>query len=170
MKKPGGGAGGVSRAQRLVQKELEDIKALETFGNVNMDVNPRDLSHMTAKLRVKNKKSFWFGATYEFSITIPDEYKDKPPKVLCKTKIYHPNIGTDGSVCLDIIKTAWRPVMDVPMVIMGLLSLFDEPNPNNPLNLEASKVLRTNEAQFRRNVESSLRGGTLDGVTYDRLV
>lgn len=89
---------------------------------------------MTLRLKTTNKKSYWYGAQYEFSIRIPDGYKDDSPKVLCKTKIYHPNIGTDGSVCLDILKDAWRPTMDISTVILGLLALFDDPNPADPLN------------------------------------
>ena len=39
--------------------------------------------------------------------------------------------------------------------------LFLEPNPSDPLNKEAAEDLRRNIDNFRRNVRSSMRGGTV---------
>ena len=36
----------------------------------------------------------------------------------------------------------------------------------DPLNKEAAEIMRENRAAFERNVASSLRGGTVDGVTF----
>jgi len=56
-------------------------------------------------------------------------------QVKCETPIYHPNIDTEGNVCLNILRKDWRPVLDMNAVIYGMIFLFHEPNGNDPLNM-----------------------------------
>ena len=97
-------------------------------------------------------------------------YPHEPPKVQCLTKIYHPNIDLEGNVCLNILREDWKPVLDINAVIYGLIYLFYEPNPDDPLNREAANMYRTNYAQFQKVVQRSLRGGTIQGIHFDRLL
>ena len=63
-------------------------------------------------------------------------YPHEPPKVHCDTQvtyryeavdraseqlaqIYHPNINTEGNVCLNILREDWKPVLDINAVIYG---------------------------------------------------
>lgn len=56
-------------------------------------------------------------------------------------QIYHPNIDLAGKVCLNILRADWRPIYDVAAVVNGLIFLFYDPNPNDPLNKGASYAL-----------------------------
>ena len=52
-------------------------------------------------------------------------------------KIYHPNVDLDGAVCLGLRKPgAWKPVMDLKYILLGLLTILQDPNPLDPLNHE----------------------------------
>lgn len=85
-------------------------------------------------LYTPDSDSLWYGGKYEFTISVPDSYPFNPPKVMCNTKIYHPNIDFKGNVCLNILKEDWKPTLNVSTVIAGIYFLFTDPNPNDPLN------------------------------------
>lgn len=121
-------------------------------------------------MTVSPDTGYWRGATYLFTFTVPPHYPHSPPKVECKTKIYHPNIDLQGKVCLNILREDWRPVLDINSVVYGLIYLFYEPNPDDPLNHEAAELFRKDIGQFERLVHRTLRGGILDGVQFERLI
>jgi ubiquitin-conjugating enzyme E2 M len=75
-----------------------------------------------------------------------------------------------GNVCLNILRADWKPVLGINTVILGLIFLFIEPNPNDPLNKEAAELMRANEAAFREKVRKSLKGGMIDGVNFPKLI
>lgn len=130
--------------------------------------NPNDLTSF--RVSITPDTGYWARATYHFTFTIPAHYPHSPPKVDCTTKIYHPNINLDGKVCLNILREDWKPVLDINAVIYGLIYLFYEPNPDDPLNHEAAELFRKDVNQFERLVTRTLRGGILDGVQFERLV
>lgn len=129
--------------------------------------NPNDLTSFNVD--VTPDTGFWKGATYHFTFGIPAIYPHEPPKVHCHTKIYHPNINLQGNVCLNILREDWKPVLDINAVIYGLIYLFYEPNPDDPLNHEAADLYRNDLRHFEHVVQRSLQGYTVNGEAFERL-
>lgn len=148
---------------------MKDIKDLDS-GSVATVIfpNPNDLLHFN--LRVQPDSGCWIGAAYNFSVEVPDSYPHSPPKVTCHTKIFHPNIDLEGKVCLNILRKDWNPVLDINAVIYGAIFLFYEPNPDDPLNLEAASLLRSNKEEFKRIVRRTLQGYAHGGQSFPKLV
>jgi len=155
-----------SAAQIRVQKDLTELDLPSTMKTNFPD--PSDLLNFT--LTISPDEGMYTGAAFTFSFTINSNYPHEPPKVKCVPKIYHPNVDLEGNVCLNILREDWKPVLNLNSVMVGLQYLFLEPNADDPLNKEAAEDLRKNRSVFTENVRQSLRGGTIKGVAYDRIV
>lgn len=107
------------------------------------------------------------GGKFSFAFNMPDSYPHDPPKVKCESPrpVYHPNIDLEGNVCLNILREDWNPVLTISSVVFGLQFLFLDPNPDDPLNKDAAKVLTSDPKQFQANVRRSLSGCYI-GNTY----
>ena len=115
-----------------------------------------------------DQASYWYGGKYLFSFSFPEDFPYNPPKVMCKTKIYHPNIDYDGNVCLNMLKDDWNCSYTALSCVSGVYYLFSEPNPNDPLNHDVAKIMRDNLSQFKDNVKRTLRGGYQFGQDFPR--
>jgi len=94
----------------------------------------------------------WEGGTFRLRLQFSEDYPNKPPKVTFMTKMFHPNIYNDGSICLDILQNQWSPIYDVSAVLTSIQSLLTDPNPNSPANSEAAKLYRDDRRMYERRV------------------
>lgn len=111
------------------------------------------------------------GARFIFSFRIPEDFPYSAPKVhLESVPIFHPNIDWGGHVCLTILREDWSPVLSISAVFFGLLLLFHEPNPAEPLNEQASILLQSNPCRFRDVVRQTLHGGSFFDRKFPNLI
>ncbi|KAI6180937.1 UBIQUITIN-CONJUGAT-2 domain-containing protein [Aphelenchoides besseyi] len=92
--------------------------------------------------------------TFKLSLEFTEEYPNRPPTVKFISKMFHPNVYADGSICLDILQNRWAPTYDVAGVLTSIQSLLDEPNPNSPANSVAAQLYQENRREYEKKVQN----------------
>jgi ubiquitin-conjugating enzyme E2 D/E len=137
-------------AHRRLQREYEDIQRDPPAGCTAGPENNDDFFAWSAMI-FGPADSPYQGGLFHLNIRFPSDYPFKPPIVTFRTKIYHPNINAAGGICLDILKSQWSPALSVSKVLLSILSLLTDPNPDDPLVPEIAQLYKRNRAAYEAN-------------------
>lgn len=96
--------------------------------------------------------TLWEGLVAKLYFEFTEEYPNKAPNVKFVTRMFHPNIYADGSICLDILQNQWSPMYDISAILSSLSSLLCDPNPASPANPEAAKLFEKKREEYDRKV------------------
>ncbi|EAY12027.1 hypothetical protein TVAG_038730 [Trichomonas vaginalis G3] len=139
------------KKKKLSPAELRILKDLETADTLTGIAikfpDPDDVKHFL--IRIHPSEGIWKNGNFDFEFTMTDEYPFERPAVQCKTKLWHPNIQLYGPVCLNILREKYTPAIPLSNLILGIQYLFLEPNPNDPLNVEAAEEFTKDNIKFR---------------------
>jgi len=169
LRRSGGGKKGKKKANPAELRVHKDLSEMDPVAGTRL--NFPDPNHlMTFELFVIPADGMYKGAEFKFTVNIPNTYPYDPPKAQCETMIYHPNIDWEGHVCLNILRADWMPVLNLGAVVFGLMTLFLQPNPDDPLNKEVAQLMIDNRTQFEKNVKLTLQGGNVSGRQFPKLL
>ena len=144
-----------SAARRICLLRLaSDLKSLENDPPEGIDASPLDSSNLLLwrGCLFGPPDSEWEGAVLPLQLSFPPDYPQKPPVVRFTCKLYHPNVFSDGKLCLDIVQDKWSPVYTVGTILTSIQSLLTDPNTSSPANPEASKTYSNDRKEYRKQV------------------
>lgn len=137
---------GIRMALKRIKKELEDLKR-DPPAQCSAGPVGDDLFHWQATI-MGPPDSPYQGGVFFLTIHFPTDYPFKPPKVAFTTRIYHPNINSNGSICLDILRSQWSPALTISKVLLSICSLLCDPNPDDPLVPEIARIYKTDREKY----------------------
>ncbi|KAJ3858023.1 ubiquitin-conjugating enzyme/RWD-like protein [Lentinula lateritia] len=120
-----------------------------------------DLFHWQATI-MGPSDSPYAGGVFFLSILFPTDYPFKPPKVSFTTKIYHPNINANGSICLDILRDQWSPALTISKVLLSICSMLTDPNPDDPLVPDIAHLYKTDRERYEATAREWTRNDGTD--------
>merc|ERR1711998_426269 len=94
----------------------------------------------------------WEGGIFSMRVFFSPEYPVKPPKVRFTCEMFHPNVYSDGVLCLDIIQDQWKPIYTVGNILISIQSMLTDPNCASPANPEAAQMYQNDRKEYNRRV------------------
>ncbi|KAF2555053.1 hypothetical protein F2Q68_00016110 [Brassica cretica] len=135
------------KAMQRIEKEFKDMTSKDSVYSIGRDSN--NLFKWNAMIQGPEGTPY-AGGMFSIDIKFPKNYPFIAPKFTFKTQIYHPNINSEGSICLDILKDKWSPPLTVEKVLLSITSLLADPNPDDPLVGEIGELFKSNNFLFNQ--------------------
>lgn len=131
-----------------LNKELMDLNNNNPIEGVSISLVGDSLTNWNANV-VGPHDTPYEGGNFVVNIDFSDNYPFKAPKVLFKTKIFHPNIKQDtGEICAQAIENNWVPTLNARFVIESLVTLMKNPNADHPLEAEIAELFQKDYKGF----------------------
>ncbi|CAL5210238.1 unnamed protein product [Lathyrus oleraceus] len=159
----------MSQASLLLQKQLKDLcKApLDGFSAGLVDESNVFVWNVTI---IGPPDSLYEGGFFNAIMSFPSDYPQNPPKMKFTSEIWHPNVYSDGTVCISILHPPgddpvgyedsgerWLPVHTVGSISLSIISMLSSPNIESPANIEAAIEWRDNRGEFKKKVTRCVR-------------
>ncbi|KAI9718479.1 MAG: hypothetical protein M1835_004089, partial [Candelina submexicana] len=100
---------GAVHPRRLIQRSLRSIRK-EVDAYISCVPIGDDLFDLLGTIEGPLDTPYAGGVFY-IRISIPKDYPFKPPTCQFLTKVFHPNINPQGSICLTLFGGDWSPAM-----------------------------------------------------------
>ncbi|ODM20811.1 hypothetical protein SI65_03864 [Aspergillus cristatus] len=156
-------------AERILMNEY---KSLTQEDWVNIDLQNEDMFNWKIGLIVLNPESMYYGGYFTATMKFPSNYPYSPPEFRFLRPLCHPNIYSNGKLCISILhppgedemsgelaSERWSPAQRVESVLISILSLLDDAEVSSPANVDAGVLLRKEPEKYkaivRRQVEES---------------
>lgn len=157
---------------RAVSKKFEKAKGSKDFLIVQADSDSLETfyvllrptgGHYAGQMHILEFKTKYGSPTKYFPF--------KCPLVKFLTKIYHPNVSSAGTICVDIFTNPkqWSPSYDFNAVMTSIILLMDTPNNASPYNGEAARLFRKCEKTFNDATKGKKFAGDEMNKIYDKI-
>jgi ubiquitin-protein ligase len=133
---------------RLILREFKAIADKPDSGWTAELYYPNDLQKWKIYLDGPSGTPYENGK-FQLFVIFPEAYPFKPPEFRFNTRIFHPNIGFDGHLSIDILNQSetYSPKVSIRSVLGEIVSLLRSPDPEFPLCPEAA-FLFSKDQQF----------------------
>jgi len=108
--------------------------------SIRLQVNEDDMLDVTGIIEGPEGTPYaggYFNVRFKFT----DEYPAAPPKCWFSTKLFHPNVGPTGEICVNTLKKDWKATYGIQHILVTVKCLLIYPNPESALDEEAGKMI-----------------------------
>ncbi|MFS8011103.1 putative ubiquitin-conjugating enzyme E2, ubiquitin-conjugating enzyme/RWD [Helianthus anomalus] len=134
---------------KQLARELKNLNETPPEG-IKVGVNDDDFSTIFADIEGPAGTPYENGV-FRMKLILSRDFPHSPPKGYFLTKIFHPNIATNGEICVNTLKRDWNPSLGLRHVLIVVRCLLIEPFPESALNEQAGKLLLDNYDEYARH-------------------
>ncbi|KAG9454933.1 hypothetical protein H6P81_007837 [Aristolochia fimbriata] len=134
---------------KQLAKELKNLDETPPEG-IKVGINDDDFSTIFADIEGPAGTPYENGI-FRMKLILSHDFPHSPPKGYFLTKIFHPNIATNGEICVNTLKKDWNPSLGLRHVLLVVRCLLIEPFPESALNEQAGKMLLENYEEYARH-------------------
>ena len=69
------------------------------------------------------------GGLFRMKLVLSKNFPSEPPKGFFLTKIFHPNVASNGEICVNTLKKDWTVDMGIKQVLLVSIECSDVSNP-----------------------------------------
>ncbi|XP_026425794.1 ubiquitin-conjugating enzyme E2 22-like [Papaver somniferum] len=133
---------------KQLAKELKNLDEIPPEG-IKVVINDDDFSTIFADIEGPAGTPYENGV-FRMKLILSHDFPHTPPKGYFLTKIFHPNIATNGEICVNTLKKDWSPSLGLRHVLLVVRCLLIEPFPESALNEQAGKMLLEDYEEYAR--------------------
>ena len=134
-----------------LKRELKDIEN-GIYPNISASLIDNNITRWNAKISGPIGSPYE-GGIFNIIISLPHHYPLDNPMVIFKTKIYHPNINSNGNICCDIFKKEWSPSINLPHLLLQIFCILSKPDLDNYIVTEISDIFKNNPEIYIKNAK-----------------
>lgn len=160
----------VLRQYRDLARNINGFSA----GQAELVTGDNDEDNMEqVKVAIAPNDGHYKGGRFVFELDLNDGYPQTAPGIRCLSNVYHPNIDmvdgySEGEICLNLLDEGFSSELTLEDYVQGLLFLFYNPNIDDPLSGAFSGS--ESEEVFHANVRRSMRGESIDDLSFDQVL
>lgn len=124
---------------KQISKELCDLTQNPLEG-IRVVFNEEDITSVQADIDGPSGTPY-YGGYFRVRLVLGKNFPTAAPKGFFVTKIFHPNVGKNGEICVNTLKKDWKQDLGIKHILLTIKCLLIVPNPESALNEEAGKML-----------------------------
>ena len=138
----------------MIKRLKNELNEFKKYQNENFEVSLPNINDIYSwdAIIYGPKDTIYENGKFKLSIFIPEHYPFESPVIKFITPMYHPNISSNGDICLNIIRDEWSPVLCIRQVLLGICVLLNNPNPNDPMRNNIAEIYKSDVKQYEKNV------------------
>ena len=156
-----------SFSKALLKKQFKDINQASDLG-LSVGLVDENNFYKWSVVIFGPTDTLYEGGFFKAILTFPEDYPNSPPQMKFTTKMWHPNIYQDGKVCISILhppgtdkfneqekaEERWRPSLGAEEILLSVISMLNDPNPDSPANIDAAVMFRNNKEAYNNKVRT----------------
>lgn len=143
---------------QILGRELRELARSAPTG-IKVLINHANITDIQADIEGPDGTPYE-GGIFRCKIVLGNGFPNSAPKGYFLTKIFHPNVASNGDICVNTLKRDWKPTMGLRHILQVIRCLLIVPFPESALNQEASKLFIESYADFvkRAKLLTSIHG------------